>query len=428
MANHVGTRISRLIKEVAYLKGEIAALDVAAGRALDQMRPFAEQAKRLRAECRAARHHLSALETALAEEVDLSNADIRAIVRTPKQLGQPYGAYITELVRLLRSADGPLSTSAITAHMVGHFDIPKTTLVERNRTRWKIRQRLRELEATRRPEKIAETSYYDESASFHHWQLYFFAKCGVCDSDNANIRHFLNNYTEYCAARGGQWSVGGMPLSGTCSGPKPFDVKVSVYSKRNEAVSSDRLYYLLVDAFDRKEGTSRAVGDEYRTEQTTRTNNSYNLLDSNLPIPLQFRAYTKRDLPAEQAARERERAERAAAEVARKNEQAVRQSVAEATYLPKTTSIGQRVCRFYKGHESHQTSMGYQYATIDLPFRVTAFTEKVSGDKVQIRIGSIETIDAASGRRKNIDRLGGNLDLKPGMLVWDDAIEWKPCN
>lgn len=72
--------------------------------------------------------------------------------------------------------------------------------------------------------------------------------------------------------------------------------------------------------------------------------------------------------------------------------------------------------------------MGYTYAINEQPYRVTAFTEKVSGDKIQIRIGGIETYDALNGGRKSVSRLQGSPELAPGLIIWDDAINWQPCS
>jgi hypothetical protein len=278
-----------------------------------------------------------------------------------------------------------------------------------------------------RSDKIVETSSQDESASFRHWQVYFFAKCGACDTDKSNAENFLNNYGEYCVTRGGQWSIAGPRPSGTCAGPRPFEIRVSVYSTPDPLVRSSRYFYLLVDAFERKEGTTRPIEDEYRIEPVTRMSNASGVFSSNSQQALRFNAYIKRDQAAEAVVRDTDRLQRAADAVARKNEQTIRQAAAEATYLPKTKTVGQQICRLYGGQEQYQTRMGYTTGVIDRTFRVLGFTEKVAGDKIQIRIGSIEMFDPASGQRKNVERLGGSPELKVNTLIWDNAIDWQPC-
>ena len=59
---------------------------------------------------------------------------------------------------------------------------------------------------------------------------------------------------------------------------------------------------------------------------------------------------------------------------------------------------------------------------------VTAFTEKVIGDKIQLRIAGIRKYDDYNNMVVNVDRLGGDTVLQTNTVVWDDPVLWRPCD
>lgn len=205
-----------------------------------------------------------------------------------------------------------------------------------------------------KPEMIAETSTFDESPSFRHWQVYFFSSCASCKSEKEHILNFLGDFKNYCMSRGGQWMVSNSSSpSGTCSGASPFEVRVSTYSKPDQLIMNNRHYFLFADAFERKEGATGDLSEEYRPEVTTRPSNNHGFFGKSSDT-LRFQmAYVKRNLAAEKMAVEAETQRRAEEQKARQAEESTRQAVAEATYLPKTKTIGQQICRIYKAQESH---------------------------------------------------------------------------
>ena len=282
--------------------------------------------------------------------------------------------------------------------------------------------------ASSKPDKIEETATSDESTSFRHWQVYFFSNCGPCKTDSATIEYFFAKYPRYCAARGGQWSAEVALGKGRCTGPRPFEIRAAVYSEPNKLIQGSRIFYLLVDAFERKDGARASVDDEYRREQVGRTDNSYGFLGGKFSTPLSFWAYGKRDLAAEHLEAKREAERQIRERQAWETEAATRRATAEATYLPRAKTVGQKICRSYQGQDSYQTRMGYAHTVISQTYFASGFTERASGDRIQIRISAIQVSDPTTGRRKNIPKLQGSPELAPGVVIWDEAIEWQPCS
>lgn len=96
--------------------------------------------------------------------------------------------------------------------------------------------------------------------------------------------------------------------------------------------------------------------------------------------------------------------------------------------------IGTKICKTFGGTEQQVSNVnmpvGFRtYHTVpilgvktDQNFIVTAFTEDAVGKKLKVRIGGLKTEDG-----KTFDKLGGDVELKPGSIIWDDASNWRPC-
>jgi hypothetical protein len=94
-------------------------------------------------------------------------------------------------------------------------------------------------------------------------------------------------------------------------------------------------------------------------------------------------------------------------------------------------SIGQKVCKSVDGTQKHALGV-YMGETIygqaiGKKYYLTAFTEKVAGSKIQLRIASVMMIDR-SGALVNVNQLDGDTVMQPNSVLWDDAILWHPCN
>ena len=145
MANHLGNKLNRIIRDIAYTKGELLSQKSVADKAKEQLTLSANEFRSSRAAIRAAEIRLADLQKALTEEMDVSIDDIRAIRRWPKLPTTSYGKVIKELVKLLQAAGEPLTTGEITTYLVAKFEMPVGTNAERVETSASIRKRLRKL-------------------------------------------------------------------------------------------------------------------------------------------------------------------------------------------------------------------------------------------------------------------------------------------
>ena len=58
---------------------------------------------------------------------------------------------------------------------------------------------------------------------------------------------------------------------------------------------------------------------------------------------------------------------------------------------------------------------------IQVKAKITAFTENVSGDKIQLRISGMLVGD------ENVDRIDGEVVFQNGGVIWDNATNWGLC-
>lgn len=181
MANLLGNRLNRIIRDIAYTKGKILSQKIGTEEAQKRLRLAAQEFKDARAAMRGAEMHLSELQATLAAESDIPEQDIRAIRHWPKVLEAPYGAVIRELVRYLQAANAPLSTDDIAAHLIEKFNMPIATTAERVETRSTIRKRLRKLVKKGAVVRYPEESVFDgHSVAYWHW-------VGLSDARGASL-------------------------------------------------------------------------------------------------------------------------------------------------------------------------------------------------------------------------------------------------
>lgn len=145
MANHLGNPINRIIRDIAYTKGELLTQKGVADKAQAQLRQAANEFKTARCAIRAAEARLSSLKASLAEKMDIPVEDIRAIRHWPKLPTTSYGKVIKELIRYLQVAGEPVTTGEIITYLVDKFGMPFETEAQRDETRSRIRKRLRKL-------------------------------------------------------------------------------------------------------------------------------------------------------------------------------------------------------------------------------------------------------------------------------------------
>lgn len=103
----------------------------------------------------------------------------------------------------------------------------------------------------------------------------------------------------------------------------------------------------------------------------------------------------------------------------------------QARSQPLVRTVGQKICKVLHGIDrqilgSTNTGQTRYGVGVARTYYVTAFTEKVAGQKIQLRIASIrKEIDL---QFENVESIDGDTVLRPNTLLWDDSTQWQPCN
>lgn len=97
---------------------------------------------------------------------------------------------------------------------------------------------------------------------------------------------------------------------------------------------------------------------------------------------------------------------------------------------PQVKTIGQQICKNAEGTESRVIAVSIGRPIYSDPvkrtYRITAVTEQVAANRISVRIGSI--LSEVAGRTVYFDKLDGTPVYQTGQVLWDDAINWLPCN
>ena len=97
---------------------------------------------------------------------------------------------------------------------------------------------------------------------------------------------------------------------------------------------------------------------------------------------------------------------------------------AKKQMLVQVKEIGQFVCTKINGTESW--GLGRPEPRI---YQISGYTEKSSGEKIQIRINGIQKFDQNGNLLGNVDRVNGVVIYQNGAIIWDDAVNWNTsCN
>lgn len=145
MANHIGTVLTKLIREIAYAKGELVEIERSADRIQRRLEPLIQDYKKIRALRRTQLARLAELEAVLAECSGLGAQEIRVIRNLPKKLGLPHGAFVRELVAVLTKANAPIDTVSIVKQMARQLDLQIGTPTTYDMTRRSVVEKLRYL-------------------------------------------------------------------------------------------------------------------------------------------------------------------------------------------------------------------------------------------------------------------------------------------
>ena len=154
MARGIGNELVRVIRERAYLAGELAKAD----REIALIRDSLKAAKSVQRE-------IAKKIVRLDEEVErskLNPSEIRPIQGKPRVRVFRHGTFTSKLVDLVRDADGAIATGYIITCMVDSQGLPYSTPDERDKTRRSIVERLRVLARKGAIKRLHDTSNNQE--------------------------------------------------------------------------------------------------------------------------------------------------------------------------------------------------------------------------------------------------------------------------
>lgn len=293
----------------------------------------------------------------------------------------------------------------------------------------------------RKPEYVK----LDETEKLWHWR----ANWATLNTDYSWIIKGTNErfqfFESYCSAR-----------NGTLEGPKVYG---SVANKSAKEIScsdskTKRPIFRVIASYntiDRSINQIREVGgcvwlssnqpgyDEHKTLACSETidafqwkssgslddlEHDYRLGHVGLSTVQAVLAEEQRQLQAEREAQaklaqiQRDIEQRNLEQAARERERAMRD-------LPQVKTVGQKICRTI-GITRRKVIGDYRGEPIygeptNAKVKVTAFTESVSGDKIQVRISGMQA------GNENLDRIDGDVVFQNGGVIWDNATNWGLC-
>lgn len=146
MANHIGTKLSRLIRERSYLSGEIERLEEAAQDLQREIEALRAKRKTKVVELKRVRLRLVEVDDFIrADAPNIDPNDINVVRRTPRQSTGAHGTLVGAVVALLRSNLDAVSTIEVAEKLAPEFGLPWTTAKGRDYTLSRVRRILNNL-------------------------------------------------------------------------------------------------------------------------------------------------------------------------------------------------------------------------------------------------------------------------------------------
>lgn len=132
MANYVGLKLSRLIKERAYLSGSLSSTQ----KEVDDLR---SKLKTKENELAQKTDRIAEVDKLIAEQSAIDTADIRAIRSMPRKMNGEHGGLTRELIAALKIVDKPVASGVLVEYLAEMFGYPMDTPQQRAKTRKYIR-------------------------------------------------------------------------------------------------------------------------------------------------------------------------------------------------------------------------------------------------------------------------------------------------
>jgi hypothetical protein len=120
MGNVLGTKLSRLIRERAYLSGALPGLQ-------DRVSDLRADLKAANAAFKAGSARLAELDAAIGSLSVIDPAVIRPIQGIQRVMSGKHGEFRRELIRVLKEAEGAVGMRTLVRHMSAAFSLPMET-------------------------------------------------------------------------------------------------------------------------------------------------------------------------------------------------------------------------------------------------------------------------------------------------------------
>ena len=145
MANPIGYRLSRIIRQRSYAAGELEIIEEKIRKSQVALHEVQTAHKALLKEQKQLVTRLAELDAELVQRSEIEPSEIYARRQIPKRYSDRHGSVVATLVELLKNADAPLTTTQIVDIMAERFALPRTTPNERRYARKWVTTKLRVL-------------------------------------------------------------------------------------------------------------------------------------------------------------------------------------------------------------------------------------------------------------------------------------------
>jgi len=142
MPKYISNDLCLLIRERAYSKGALSALENEESQSVADFVQLRQKIRNLRKQKQALVASIGVLDAEITKQLPVDPEDIRSIRRKPRS-GSKHGAIVRTIVRVLVSSPTPVSTPDIVLVLVVELGWPYGTREEREIARRKVVQPLR---------------------------------------------------------------------------------------------------------------------------------------------------------------------------------------------------------------------------------------------------------------------------------------------
>jgi hypothetical protein len=135
MGNLLGTKLSRLIRERAYVSGALPGLQ-------ERVSDLRADLKAANAAFKASSVRLAELDAAIGALSVIDPVGIRPIQGIQRVMSGKHGEFRRELIRVLKEAEGAIGMRTLVRHMAAEFSLPMETRRDMRRAGYLVRRPL----------------------------------------------------------------------------------------------------------------------------------------------------------------------------------------------------------------------------------------------------------------------------------------------